>query len=313
MFWPGNPPKFLEENVWQKQSLILNNLFPISFYKIIPNLRWIYCTTSSVKPCLDMVVNTSVAPLRHWILCVGHQLLMALKSKFRSSSLASSSAEAAYWHNRFKSCQSNKTRIKYIFHSLYGKSYVKGFQFFFFIAEHILFFYYLKWRKIQTSNFFDPMWAKLNLSHMRAILNQSHMRAAFTLRNHPTSITTVSFLLTDTTAPNPQPLPLFIFLPIHSVLSLPLTWIMTLWSSFCFDIISSTISLLGPSISGRSKNKYRHLTKVEGRAAMVIGWTILCPPLASKFNVDSNIQPLLFSSLSCTSKYLIIAHAASSV
>lgn len=65
------------------------------------NLRWIYCTTSSVRPCLDIVVRTSAAPFLHWMLWVGHQLLMALKSKFKSSSLASSSADAGYWQSLF--------------------------------------------------------------------------------------------------------------------------------------------------------------------------------------------------------------------
>ena len=52
----------------------------------------IYSTTLGVRPCLDRVISTSPALFLHATLLLGHQLVIALNSRFKSSFRASSSA-----------------------------------------------------------------------------------------------------------------------------------------------------------------------------------------------------------------------------
>lgn len=56
------------------------------------SLPWMYLTTLTLRPCLEMVVSTSPALLLQGRLWGGHQEVMALKSSCRSSFWASSSA-----------------------------------------------------------------------------------------------------------------------------------------------------------------------------------------------------------------------------
>lgn len=53
---------------------------------------WMYLTTLTLRPCREMVVSTSPALLLQGRLWGGHQEVMALKSSWRSSFWASSSA-----------------------------------------------------------------------------------------------------------------------------------------------------------------------------------------------------------------------------
>src|SRR5436189_253673 len=53
----------------------------------------------------------------------------------------------------------------------------------------------------------------------------------------------------------------------------------------------------GGCISGRSKNKYKHFTSVEGTVAAVITSTKFCSPADNKFRVDRSVHPLESSSL----------------
>lgn len=51
-----------------------------------------YLTTVGVSPCLESVISISAAHFLHIALWGGHQLVMALNSRLRSSFRASSSA-----------------------------------------------------------------------------------------------------------------------------------------------------------------------------------------------------------------------------
>ena len=68
------------------------------------NIPCMYFVTLGVRPCLDNVTRTSPALFLHIILCVGHQLVIALNNKLRSSFLASSSAGDTWLHSRTKTC-----------------------------------------------------------------------------------------------------------------------------------------------------------------------------------------------------------------
>ena len=60
----------------------------------------IYLTTLLVRPCRDSVMRTSAALFLHMALCWGHQLVIALNSKLRSSLRANSSAGEVWLHSR---------------------------------------------------------------------------------------------------------------------------------------------------------------------------------------------------------------------
>lgn len=64
--------------------------------------------------------------------------------------------------------------------------------------------------------------------------------------------------------------------------------------------------------SGRSKNRYRHLTRVDGKAATVMLSMRLSELIESKLTVHNNIQPLLSSSVDSISRKRTIAQLAAS-
>lgn len=67
------------------------------------------------------------------------------------------------------------------------------------------------------------------------------------------------------------------------------------------------------SKSGKSKNKYRHLTKVEGMEETVMTSMRAGPPSDKRFSEVNNIQPLLASSTLSISRNLAIAELAATV
>ena len=71
-------------------------------------------------------------------------------------------------------------------------------------------------------------------------------------------------------------------------------------------------STVPSTTSGRSKNRYKHFTIVDGKLAAVIQSTKLSSPDDSMFNVVNNIQPLLDSSVDSISKNFTILLLAAS-
>jgi hypothetical protein len=52
--------------------------------------------------------------------------------------------------------------------------------------------------------------------------------------------------------------------------------------------------LFNSSVSGKSKNKYKHFTSVEGNEVdAIIGTNVLLPLQAKRFKVDKSTQPRL--------------------
>ena len=74
---------------------------------------------------------------------------------------------------------------------------------------------------------------------------------------------------------------------------------------------SSTVSSSGRL--GRSKKRYRHLTRVDGSDAAVIQSIRAWSPTDSRLMVLSSVQPLLLASLDSISRNLTIAQLAASV
>lgn len=75
-----------------------------------------YWTTDCVRPCLDKVIKTSAADLRHIILCGAHHDVMAENNKLRSSFLANSSHGNGWLHS-LTSTYKNRYGNKYM-HSI---------------------------------------------------------------------------------------------------------------------------------------------------------------------------------------------------
>lgn len=62
-------------------------------YEGVENLLRMYVTTGGVRPCLERVMSTSAALFLHITLCGGHQEVIAVNSRVKSSFLANSSAD----------------------------------------------------------------------------------------------------------------------------------------------------------------------------------------------------------------------------
>ena len=77
----------------------------------VSDVLCMYWTTLGVRPCLDNVISTSAALLRHGTLCTGHQLVIALNNSVKSSLRASSSAGDGRLHSRTNTCPHTTTPV----------------------------------------------------------------------------------------------------------------------------------------------------------------------------------------------------------
>lgn len=75
-------------------------------------LPWMYLTTLTLRPCLEIVMSTSPALFLHGRLWGGHQDVMALKSSCRSSFCASSSAGDTKLHSFTKIWEQMRQKSK---------------------------------------------------------------------------------------------------------------------------------------------------------------------------------------------------------
>lgn len=151
-----------------------------------------YWTTDCVRPCLDKVINTSAADLRHIILCGAHHDVMAENNRLRSSFLANSSHGNGWLHNLT---------------STYNNMIYKN---------------KIPWNK--------------------------NTMLAFIFYKHKISNNIRLFTCTN------------------------IFWSNIRLSLGVKSLLPSWRSASDSGISGRSKNRYKHLTKVEGIEAVVITW-----------------------------------------